>query len=220
MALPRVLEPEVMDTLDEATDYDTMDHAEVNRRFVDDLVASGEVQGDVLDLGTGTAQIPVELCRRHADCRVVATDMAVNMLDLARYNIEIAGLMGRIRLEQSDAKRLPYRDGDFSLVMSNSIVHHLPQPAVALKEAVRVVAPGGRLFFRDLMRPESREQLERLVDTYAAGANEHQRKMFADSLAAALTLDEIRALIASLGFDPNTVQPTSDRHWTWCAVKE
>ncbi len=219
MTLQRMLEPEVMDTLEEATDYDTMDHAEVNRRFVDDLLASGDVLGDVLDLGTGTAQIPVELCRRHADCRVVAVDMAVNMLDLARYNIEIAGLIGRIRLEQADAKKLPYPDGVFQVVMSNSIVHHLPEPVDAIKEAVRVAAPVSRLFFRDLMRPDSREQLDQLVATYATDANEHQRRMFSDSLAAALTLDEIRALITALGFPPDTIQATSDRHWTWNAVK-
>ena len=35
--LPRVLEPEVMDTAEEARDYDTMDHSEVNRRFVAEI---------------------------------------------------------------------------------------------------------------------------------------------------------------------------------------
>ncbi len=43
--------------------------------------------------------------------------------------------------------------------------------------------------------------------------------MFDDSLRAALTLDEIRALVESLGFDPASVQATSDRHWTWTALK-
>ena len=39
-SLARVLEPEVMDSTDEARDYDAMDHGEVNRRFVDDLLAA------------------------------------------------------------------------------------------------------------------------------------------------------------------------------------
>ena len=38
--LPRTLEPEVMDSPEEARDYDAMDHAEVNRKFVDDLLAA------------------------------------------------------------------------------------------------------------------------------------------------------------------------------------
>ena len=43
--------------------------------------------------------------------------------------------------------------------------------------------------------------------------------MFADSLHAALTLDEVRALVAALGFDPAGVRQTTDRHWTWAARK-
>jgi ubiquinone/menaquinone biosynthesis C-methylase UbiE len=88
-----------------------------------------------------------------------------------------------------------------------------------LREALRVVKPGGLLFFRDLMRPTNAEIVTHLVATYAAGANEHQRQMFDDSLRAALTLDEIRGLVSRLGFDDHTVQATSDRHWTWIAYK-
>ena len=51
MALSRVLEPEVMDSLEEADQYDAMDHADVNRVFVDDLLAIESEPGDVLDLG-------------------------------------------------------------------------------------------------------------------------------------------------------------------------
>ena len=62
--LPRVLETEAMDTPAEAADYDAMDHREVNRAFVIDFLAAGPPPGEILDLGTGTAQIPIELCRR------------------------------------------------------------------------------------------------------------------------------------------------------------
>ena len=208
-----------MDTPEEATDYNEMDHSEVNRLFVDDLLACGEIAGDILDLGTGTALIPVELCKRVADCRVMASDMSVSMLDLAVYNLAVCTAEGRIQLDQADAKRLHYEDEHFDIVMSNSIIHHIPEPLTVLREALRVARPGGLLFFRDLMRPVSSEVVSHLVATYAAGANEHQQKMFDDSLRAALTLSEIRDLIASLGFSGETVQATSDRHWTWIARK-
>lgn len=219
MGLKRVLETEYMDTHEEAVDYDSMDHGEVNRQFVTDLLAEGDPGRDVLDLGSGTAQIPIELCRRNSVVRVMATDMAVHMLDLARYNIEIENLTERIELAHSDAKGLDMGDAQFDTVMSNSIVHHIPAPISCLREAVRVVRPGGRLFFRDLMRPESDEQVRQLVETYAAQENEHQRQMFDDSLRAALSLDEIRDLVQSLGFERESVQATSDRHWTWAARK-
>jgi ubiquinone/menaquinone biosynthesis C-methylase UbiE len=170
---------------------------------------------DVLDLGTGTALIPIELCEKFADCRVMAADAAVHMLELARYNIEVHNLTHRVELAHVDAKRLPFADAMFDVVMSNSIVHHIPEPIYVLREAIRVARPSGLLFIGDLLRPESEDELRRLVDTYVAGANDHQRQMFADSLHAALSLDEIRSVVASLGFTPDCVQQTSDRHWTW-----
>lgn len=220
MPIPRVLEPEIMDSWDEAREYDAMDHSEVNRRFVQDLLAAGPCTGDILDLGTGTALIPIELCRHAQDCRVMAADAAVSMLDLARYNVEVSGMQRRVQLTQLDAKRLPQPDGTFDLVMSNSIIHHLPEPQVCLAEAVRVTRPTGRLFFRDLMRPDSLETLEQLVETYAGSATPRQRTLFTESLHAALTLEEIRDLVAALGFPRDSVQATSDRHWTWAANRQ
>jgi ubiquinone/menaquinone biosynthesis C-methylase UbiE len=213
--LERVLEPEVMDTPEEARDYNDMNHAEVNRAFVADLLTAFEVGGDVLDLGTGTALIPIELCQQHEDCRVMAIDMSINMLELARYNLEVEGLIDRIQLDKVDGKQLPYENGFFDVVISNSIVHHIPEPLSVLSEAARVTKDGGWLFFRDLMRPEDDATVKQLVDTYAADENEHSRQMFDDSLRAALDLDEIRSLVEQLGFSPDSVQATSDRHWTW-----
>lgn len=219
MALERVLEPEVMDTYEEARDYDSMDHQAVNKLFVDDLLAVGNIGNDILDVGTGTAQIPVELCRQSEDCRIIAIDMAVHMLDLARFNIEVDGFSQRIFLQQIDAKDMLFESEMFDCVMSNSIIHHIPEPLAVLAESIRVTRPGGLLFFRDLLRPESGEEVAHLVSTYAGDDNEHQQQMFDDSLRAALSLSEIRAMVSSLGFEAETVQATSDRHWTWIAIK-
>jgi ubiquinone/menaquinone biosynthesis C-methylase UbiE len=228
--LDRVLEPEYMDTAEEARDYDSMDHAEVNRRFVEDFLAAfsalcvvppaRERRFRTLDLGTGTAQIPIELCRRAECIDVVAVDAAAHMLELARRNIESAGLTGRIQVRQTDAKQLPFADDEFDAVISNSIIHHLPEPMLCLKEALRVCRPGGLLLFRDLMRPQTDAELSSLVDLYAppAGSSsveDHQRAMLSDSLQAALTLDEIRRFVTELGLPAAAVQATSDRHWTF-----
>lgn len=213
--LSRVLEPEVMDSVEEARDYDAMDHATVNRVFVADFLAAWDGRGPLLDVGTGTAQIPLELCRQHATADVVAVDLAEHMLAVGRDNVRRAGLEGRVRLQRCDAKGLPFDRGAFGAVLSNSIVHHIPEPRRVLTEMVRVTAAGGLLFVRDLLRPADEQAVAALVDQYAVGANDHQRQMFADSLRAALTLEEVRALVGSLGFRPESVQQTSDRHWTW-----
>jgi len=208
-----------MDSAEEARDYDSMDHAQVNRAFVADLIAFWKPTGRVLDLGTGTALIPIELCRQIADVNVLAIDAAHHMISAAKANVARSGFSGRITVQHSDAKRLPFGDGSFEGVMSNSIVHHIPEPLAVLKEIARVVKPGGAIFIRDLLRPADDATVKHLVKTYAGDANTHQRKMFEDSLRAALTLDEIRELVRKIGFDQGDVRQNSDRHWTWTATK-
>lgn len=217
MKLPRTLEPEVMDEPAEAMAYDEMDHTEVNRRFVDDYLAFDDAPTDVLDLGTGTARIPIQLCGRREGVRVFASDFSPAMLDTAKVNVELAGFSDRIVLDLQDSKSLSFEDGYFPSVISNSLIHHLPDPSKALLEAVRVVAPDGCLFIRDLMRPGSAERVDELVETYAGSEGQAARAMFWASLHAALTLDEVRDLVRALGFAADTVVATSDRHWTWAA---
>jgi ubiquinone/menaquinone biosynthesis C-methylase UbiE len=228
MPLVRTLEPEVMDTEEEAHDYDAMDHAAVNARFVDDLLAAGAPAGRTLDVGTGTALIPIELCGRDPSVHVEAIDLATHMLALAERNVQRAELGGRIRLARLDAKATGWPDASFDVVMSNSIVHHIPEPRDVLAEVWRLLRPGGLLFVRDLERPASAARLGELVDTYAPipdappdvrALHARQRSLFAASLRAALTVEEVRALVAPLGIPADAVRTTSDRHWTLARVK-
>ncbi|SRR6266496_3878729 len=215
--LPRIPEPEVMDSAAEAEDYDAMDHTQVNRLFVADFLQHWDGFGAILDVGAGTAQIPIELCRRHPTATVLAIDLAQPMLAIGERNVAAAGLAERIRLQLVDAKRMPYAAHSFAALISNSILHHIPAPAAVVAEMIRVVRPGGLLFVRDLLRPEDDAAVRRLVAQYAGGANAHQQQMFEDSLRAALTLEEARGLATPHGFAPESVKATSDRHWTWAA---
>jgi ubiquinone/menaquinone biosynthesis C-methylase UbiE len=215
--LPRVLEPEAMDTPEEARDYDAMDHAAVNARFVADfLAAHGPCRGgEWLDVGTGPARIPIALCRADRHARVLGVDLAEPMLDRARRNVAGAGLSGRIRCVRADAKALAEPDGAFEAVLCNSIVHHIPGPARVLGEMARVLAPGGTLFVRDLARPDTSADVAHLVGQYAGAESPAARALFEASLHAALTVDEVRGLVRALGLPEDGVAMTSDRHWTW-----
>ncbi|HMC09770.1 MAG TPA: class I SAM-dependent methyltransferase [Pirellulaceae bacterium] len=224
--LPRKLEPEVMDTECEAVDYDSMDHTQVNRLFADDFLAlspaarPGEATTSVLDVGTGTAQIPIEICRRRKDLRMTSIDLAAHMLQLAQRNVIREGLTSQIKLEHVDAKSLPYADAMFDAVVSNSIIHHIPEPKFAFREMVRVLRPGGVLFVRDLLRPADGETLDWLVATYAGDANLHQQQMFRESLHAALTLAEVGELLGDAKCPTEWVRQTSDRHWTIAGIRQ
>ncbi|TWU14281.1 Demethylrebeccamycin-D-glucose O-methyltransferase [Symmachiella macrocystis] len=220
MPLQRILEPEVMDSAQEAIDYDTMDHTDVNRVFVDDLLAFAQFENPsvtelrVLDVGTGTAQIPVELSRRQLPIHVTGVDLADEMLKVGRQNVAAAGFTQNIMLERVDAKQLPYATETFDAVISNSIVHHIPDPLQVIVEMARVVRSGGVLFVRDLLRPDDEAELEQLVSTYAADTNDEQRQLFRQSLRAALTVAEVKSLLSTAGLPAQWCVQTTDRHWT------
>jgi ubiquinone/menaquinone biosynthesis C-methylase UbiE len=222
--IPRILEPEVMDSPDEARDYDAMDHAAVNDGFVEDFRAvlmaarrdseAGSSLTSIIDVGTGTALIPIVLAQREPGCSITAVDMSQEMLKLAVRNVATAQLTGTIRLQIADAKTLPFADDAFDAGISNSILHHLPEPAGPLAEMARVVRPGGVLFVRDLLRPETSQALDHLVEMHASNEAPHARRMLQESLHAAYTLDEVRKALASIGLPTHWVTQTSDRHWT------
>ncbi len=210
-----------MDDPVESKAYDEMDHSEVNVCFVKDFLAAesklhDENILDVLDLGTGTARIPIELCRATPHCRIMASDAALSMLDIARLNVSQEGLEDRIQLHHGDAKSLGFEDGYFGAVISNSLIHHIRDPLPVVREMLRVTRPGGLLFVRDLMRPATLRKVEKLVMTYAKNEPAESQQLFRQSLIAALTLPEIQDLLGSLGIGKETVSATTDRHWTWC----
>ncbi|MFN3191051.1 MAG: class I SAM-dependent methyltransferase [Aureliella sp.] len=217
--IERVLEPELMDDPEESEAYDDMDHGGVNAQFVTDLLEFGDLPDHVLDVGTGTARIPIELCSRVSQTAVLACDAAVSMLEHAKIVIAAEGYEGRIELRLQDAKALEFDDETFPCVISNSLVHHIAEPFAVLSEMVRVAEPDATVFVRDLARPDRHETVENLVESYSGEESEYCQQLFRQSLIAALTLEEVREMVARLGFSKDTVTMTSDRHWTWQARK-
>ncbi len=209
--LERVLEPEVMDTEEDAREYDQMDHTEANEAFVGRLVELG-AHGSMLDIGTGPGHIPLLVCERIEGARVTGVDLAERMLQIAERNRRASAHAERISYRLADAKGLDFPDGTFDTAFSNTILHHIPDPLPFLIEALRVVKPGGVLLIRDLMRPNSLERREELVSLHAQGATPYQRRLFGDSLHAALTPDELRVLAREAGWIDAEVAVDSDRH--------
>ena len=261
MSLDRVLEPAPEDPSLEALAYREIDHTEVNARFVHDLITGGPVGPRVLDLGCGPAHIPILLCESfdsHGDrlreldaaidnwpapdwlsegqIEVMATDHCVEMLDLAKFEIEFASLVERVHLAQLDLTEPDaFQPEIVDTAISNSVAHHLADPSMLIQQAIRALKPGGRLFVRDLMRPESDARVEEIVAAVAAAVTDaapdsvppapelpsdplfHQQ-LLRQSLHAALTLEEIRAVCSGFHIAPECVVATSERHWTidWC----
>ncbi len=157
--MERILEPEYMDTEVEVHSYAAMDHTEANHNVAERLLALGSGHGLILDIGTGPGDIPILMAGQKQGGRYVAMDAAAEMLKLAKLKISDSGLTERIVLHRADAKQLPYQAGSFDAVFSNTILHHIPAPTDLLREAWRVLKPGGVLLIRDLYRPPTEATL-------------------------------------------------------------
>jgi ubiquinone/menaquinone biosynthesis C-methylase UbiE len=200
-----------------ATDYDDLNQHGAQQQFVDDLLAADTVQGDILDLGTGTAWIPVLLCQQVEACRIMAADLSVEMLEQARYTIEVHGVIDRVQLDHSDATNMAYQDEMFDFVVSHRLLHELGELSTALGEAVRVTNREGRLFFRDFERPDDEAALQRMV-TQLTDAAAHQ-EWFRQALQAGWRVEEVQAAVEALGFDADTVRSDGTGCWTWSVRK-
>ena len=212
--MERILEPEVMDTEAEAMEYDAMDFTEVNTAFAQRAVGLGPVIGRVLDLGTGTARIPILIAQARPGWEIIAIDLAKSMLAIAEKNVVHADLQNQIQLQFIDAKNLPYESCSFDGIISNSLIHHLPDPLPFFRELKRVLKPQGFLLLRDLIRPTTPAIADSMVEEIGLEYNSHQAQLFRDSLLAAFTLSEIHALVKKVGLSDVRIYQSSERHWT------
>jgi len=133
---------------------------------------------------------------------------------VGQRNIEEAGLIQRIRLERVDAKRMPYPDLEFDMIISNSLVHHLPDSLSFFQEVKRLIKPHGAILIRDLIRPDDDRRVDELVSNIGDDYDDRQQQLFRDSLQAALTLAEVQKLIDRVGLSQVKLSQSSDLHWT------
>jgi ubiquinone/menaquinone biosynthesis C-methylase UbiE len=217
MPLPRVLEPEVMSSAEEAGEYDEMDFSATDQLFAEraaQLVrgASAPVRL-IADLGSGNAKIPLAMCPLlPGGTRVCAVEMSREMLAVAARNRARTGVA--LHLVAADAKLVPFADQSVGMVTSNSLVHHIPDPRAVFIEIARIARPDAPILIRDLVRPETHDALEQLLEAHATQWSPLQRTLFSDSLQAALTLEEVRKLLVECGLTDVNVTQVSDRHWS------
>lgn len=122
-------------------------HVEESRveRAMLDMVGDSPFQA-MLDLGTGTGRL-LELFAPLYN-RGTGIDASRDMLSVARANLDTAGL-SRVQVRQGDIFNLPTPADQFDLVTIHQVLHFLEDPASAIREAARALAPAGRLLIAD-----------------------------------------------------------------------
>lgn len=142
-----------------------------------------ELRGDVLELGSGSGAMAVELLDRFPAIRLTATDVDPAMRRAATTRLARYG--DRAEVREADATRLPFPDGAFDGVVSFIMLHHVIDWERALAEIARVLRPGGIVAGYDLVASGPNRLLHRLDGSHSRPAP-----------AAGL-----RAELASLPFD-------------------
>lgn len=212
--MDRILEPELMDDPLQAEVYARADFAEENQGFVDrfrEYFPDFSV-GRVLDLGCGPADIPIRFARLYPACQVVGIDASAPMIRLGEQAVTQAGLADRITLSCERIDAVPgARIADAA--MSNSLLHHLPNPLQFWNKLRLLVKPGSPVLVMDLLRPDSPEEARAIVDRYAAGEPDILRRDFYNSLLAAFTEDEVTTQLARMNLTRLLIDIPDDRHW-------
>jgi len=203
-----------MDDPEQALVYARADFEEENQGFIDRFreYFPKFTEGHVLDLGCGPGDIPVRFARALPSCRITGVDASEPMIGLAGVAVKQAGLADRItfRCERFQGVSL-VQPADAAV--SNSLLHHVPNPLQFWYRLRQLVKPGSPVLVMDLLRPDSPEEAQAIVDRYAAKEPEILRRDFYRSLLASFTEDEVAAQLAEMNLSRLIVDAPDDRHW-------
>lgn len=123
------------------------------KKTVQALELSSELETEVLDLATGTADLAIEVVRQHPRARVIGVDPSERMLGFGRHKTQKA--QGRIQLENGDAQALRFEDRRFNGATMAFGIRNVPDRDQALREMWRVLKPGARLAILELSEPQN-----------------------------------------------------------------
>ena len=117
----------------------------------------GEIQGNVLDIGSGNGILAIRLAQAYPTAQVTGVDYWGKNWEYSKSvcdeNARLAGVEERIRFQKGDAAALNIPDSSFGAVVSNLTFHEVktvPQKRELVKEALRALRPGGSFAFVDL----------------------------------------------------------------------
>jgi len=171
---------------------------------IDCLVKEDILQGNIIDIGTGSGWLAIELIKKSKNYKVTGIDLSEEMLTLAKKNVRsFVDDSANIKFIKADAKCVPIEDSFFDAAVSYASLHHWSgNPLEVFKEAFRVVKNGGLIVIFDLKREEKNLIFVKSI------LSKIMRQLFEASLQASYTLGEIREILSSDTFtkDWNVVE--------------
>lgn len=210
----RTSEPELMDTPEQALAYASTDFTEPHDAFVAHFRQRFPhfSEGEVLDLGCGTADVAMRFCWAYPAVKILGVDGARAMLQLGQEMIEANDLGNHVRLAHCYLPDESLAAHHFDAVISNSLLHHLDDPMTLWQTVKQVAKPGAPVMVMDLMRPASIVEAFQFVRQYASDAPPLMQKDFYHSLLASYRPQEVKRQLYKADLDHFQIEVVSDRH--------
>jgi demethylmenaquinone methyltransferase/2-methoxy-6-polyprenyl-1,4-benzoquinol methylase len=108
----------------------------------------------ILDMATGTAEVAIEICRRHRGAKVVGVDFSPRMIAIGKKKVSSRDLADRIHLSLGDGRRLPVKSGCFDAATIAFGIRNIEERHQALAEFNRILKRGGQLLIMEFDMPD------------------------------------------------------------------
>ncbi len=164
--------------------------------FVWKILRQGIRSGKVLDIGTGSGRLAIELASaRGCSFDITGLDVSENMLKRARENAAKAGVADKISFVLGNADALPFPDRSFDLVVSYASLHHWFQPVQVFSESYRVAGQRGKVIIRDNQRVNDNPFWGAFIWTLSRFMNKRHRDNWPGVIRASYTLKELEEIV-------------------------
>ena len=167
------------------------------RYFVKKVLRKGIKSGRVLDIGTGSGLLAIELARAKGCCfDIVALDISKNMISKAKENARHYGVENTITFINSTAAALPFDTNSFDLVISYASLHHWFEPVAVFNEVARVTKETGYAIIRDNKRVFENPVWKTIIWFVSRFMNRRHRENWPKAILASYTIPEARDMLS------------------------
>ena len=168
-----------------------------------------------LDVATGTADLAMEIVRRHPNVQVDGIDPSVEMLAIGDQKLQKKSLTDRITLQEGDGLALPFEDNTFDGTAVSFGIRNFPDRLKGLQEMTRVTRPGGKVVILELSEPRKGPMaaMARLyvhhavprIGSLLSGSKEY--RYLQESIAAFPPAEEFAEMMRTVGLENIEVHP-------------
>lgn len=213
--MKRIPEPELMIQPEQVKAYAQANFDEPHSNFIKIFKAKfsdQNINGKVLDLGCGPGDITFRFAEVFPGTEIHAIDGSSEMINYASdLLLNKPGFENRIKFVNSRIENFQSNE-KYDYIISNSLLHHLHDPAVFWNGISKFARDDSIVFVMDLVRPDSINSVEQLVKKYSGDEPNILKKDFKNSLLAAFGIEEVELQLEKARLD-FTVSQVSDRHF-------